>query len=126
MITEKDLVKQVEEDKGKKYILLAIFITAIIGFIILLTFMPHFTEQEKTTLYRWPKSPQDLFNIVQVICRQTRCLRTTPKITQPMFCLLSSICTFFCSHLLFQDQCFFVYSLGLSLGTCQPSSSTSL
>lgn len=49
-----------KEDKGKKYILLAIFLSATIGFLILLTFMPSFSEKEKTVLLRWPRSPKDL------------------------------------------------------------------
>lgn len=122
MITEQELVKEIEKDGGKKYILLAIFLTAIVGFVILLTFMPQLSKQDQTVLYRWPRSPKDLHEIVQVHPSLFRSSRITPKLTKRMSSLPSFTCMSSCSHLPFQDLFSFVFSLDLSSGLYPHSS----
>ncbi|EAR98482.2 SNARE associated protein (macronuclear) [Tetrahymena thermophila SB210] len=68
--TELDINKlreEVEKQKNNKFILLGIFLVALVLFGVLLRFSPELTQDEKEKLFRFPRGADDLRLIHQVI-----------------------------------------------------------
>lgn len=67
-----ELGDELKREENKKYILLGIFVAALVGLFVLTRFMPDFSPEERDKIFRVPKSPMDLYNITKVLEKYTQ------------------------------------------------------
>lgn len=71
-VNARELGEELKKEENKKYMLLAIFVAALIGLFVLTRFMPDFSLDERDKIFRVPKSPMDLYNITKVLEKYTQ------------------------------------------------------
>ncbi|CAD8136912.1 unnamed protein product [Paramecium pentaurelia] len=74
MSTEIDINKlkaEIKNDKQRRLILFGIFATGLIGLYVLVHFSPHLTQEERKIVYRIPKYPHHIAELLNVINRYT-------------------------------------------------------